>query len=333
MTEAWLRGPVEGIPHALMPVAHSLVDAGEELERAAAGLDPARLWARPGGVASVGFHLRHVVGSLDRLLTYARGEALSAGQLRALATEAEPGSPPAQVGTLLKDVRTALEDALDVLRATSPEALGEERKVGRAGLPSTVRGLLFHAAEHTRRHAGQVIATAGILRGGGAWPDPRLVGTEGTLERRVAGHLLRGAEPGDRPALVRMRQALWPDSEAGEVDALLEGADPPTVTFVAESPSGEPQAFAEVGLRGYAEGCVTSPVAYLEGIWVDPEARRAGVAAALVRLAEEWGVALGLQELASDVEPDNAASLAFHRAVGFEDVGDVACFRVRLPSG
>lgn len=333
MTEAWLRGPVEGVPDALMPAAHALVDAGEELERAARGLDVARLWARPGGVASVGFHLRHVTGSLDRLLTYARGERLSGGQLRALAVEAEPGRPPVPVETLLDEVRRALDVTLDVLRATPPDSLDEERKVGRAGLPSTVRGLLFHAAEHTRRHAGQVIATAGILRGGGAWPDPRLVGAEGTLERRVAGYLLRRAEPGDRSALVRMRQTLWPDSEAGEVEALLEGVDPPTVTFVAESPAGDTQAFAEVGLRRYAEGCVSSPVAYLEGIWVDPEARRAGVGTALVRLAEAWGVALGLQELASDVEPDNAASLAFHRGAGFENAGTVVSFRVRLGAG
>ncbi len=315
-----------------MPVAHALLDAGEELERAAGGLDPARLWARPGGVASVGFHLRHVVGSLDRLFTYVSGEALSAGQLRAIAAEAEPGSPPVSADTLLDGVRTAIGRALDVLRATSPESLGEERKVGRAGLPSNVRGLLFHAAEHTRRHAGQVIATAGILRGGGAWPDPRLVGVDPPLERTVGGYLLRRAEPRDRPSLVRMRQALWPDSEAEEVDALLDGPDPSAVTFVAESPEGEPRAFAEVGLRAYAEGCVTSPVAYVEGIWVDPEARHTGVATALVRLAEAWGVALGLRELASDVEADNAASLAFHRAAGFEDAGTVIGFRLRLGS-
>jgi ribosomal protein S18 acetylase RimI-like enzyme len=315
-----------------MPAAHALVDAGEELERAAAGLDAARLWARPGGVASVGFHLRHVVGSLDRLLTYARGDALSAGQLRALATEAEPGSPPVQVATLLEDLRAALNGALDVLRATSPESLDEERRVGRAGLPSNVRGLLFHAAEHTRRHAGQVIATAGILRGRGAWPDPRMVGMDEAVERWVRGHLVRRAALRDRPALVRMRKALWPDSEAGEVDALLDGPDPSTVTFVAESPAGDLRAFAEVGLRGYAEGCVTSPVAYLEGIWVDPQARRAGVATALVRVAAAWGVALGLQELASDVDPENAASIAFHRAAGFEDAGTVMCFRARFGS-
>lgn len=281
----------------------------------------------------MGFHLRHVVGSIDRLLTYARGEALDARQLRTLATESEPGSPPVCVDALLDDVRRAIEGGLDALRTTPPESLDEERKVGRAGLPSTVRGLLFHAAEHTRRHAGQVIATAGILQGGGAWPDPRLVLADGAFEGRVEGYLLRRAESRDRPGLVRMRQSLWPDSEAGEVDALLDGPDPSTATFVAETPAGEVRAFAEVGLRGYAEGCVTSPVAYLEGIWVDPQARREGLATALVRLAETWGVALGLQELASDVEPDNGASVAFHRAAGFDDTETVMCFRARLGSG
>lgn len=163
--EAWLRGPMEGVPERLMPVAHSLTDAMEELELAVSGLAGDQLWSRPGGVASIGFHLQHVCGALDRLLTYARGDALTTEQLAALKREGEHGQPTPTAEALLISVRVCIAAAIDVLRATSEETLLDTRRVGRAGLPSSVQGLLFHAAEHTRRHAGQVIATAGVLRG------------------------------------------------------------------------------------------------------------------------------------------------------------------------
>lgn len=171
MPEAWLRGPIEGVPPRLMPVAHSLTDAWEELEAAASGLDTARLWARPAGVASVGFHLRHVGGALERLLTYARGEALTEAQLTAARAEVEPGEPPPTAEELLADLRQRITAAIDVLRSTPEAALLEPRSVGRAGLPSDVQGLLFHAAEHSRRHAGQAIATARIVRAAPSEPE------------------------------------------------------------------------------------------------------------------------------------------------------------------
>ena len=121
--EAWLRGPVPGVPPLLMPAAHALQQASEDLERVAADLDPALVWARPGGAASIGFHLRHVAGVIDRLLTYARGEALSDAQLRGLAEEGEPGDPPASAGVLLEEVRAAVERALAPLQATDPATL------------------------------------------------------------------------------------------------------------------------------------------------------------------------------------------------------------------
>lgn len=170
MTEAWLRGPVPDVPPALMPAAHSLIDALEEMEGAAAELDPETLWLRPGGAASIGFHLRHAAGSIRRLLTYARGDALSTDMLAGIRREAEPGAPPAGAAELLADLRAAVDTALETYRATREDALHEPRKVGRAGLPSTVLGLLFHLAEHTRRHAGQVVTTARIVRGLGLAP-------------------------------------------------------------------------------------------------------------------------------------------------------------------
>jgi uncharacterized damage-inducible protein DinB len=165
MSEAWLRGPVPGVPAELMPVAHSLIDALEEMDSAVADLTTEQLWLRAGGAASVGFHLRHVCGSIDRLLTYARGESLGVVQLAAIQEEAVPGSPPASAAELMEEVRDAIATALGACNAADPQTLHEPREVGRARLPSTVHGLLFHVAEHTRRHAGQVVSTARIIRG------------------------------------------------------------------------------------------------------------------------------------------------------------------------
>ena len=163
MPEAWLRGPIEGVDAFLQPAAHALVQAREDLDRATLGVSAENLWMRPNGAASLGFHLRHVAGSLDRLLTYARGTQLDDHQHAALKREADPGTPPDDATTLVDQARRAIDSALAQLRATRREHLLEPRAVGRAGLPSTVLGLLFHAAEHTSRHVGQAITTAKIV--------------------------------------------------------------------------------------------------------------------------------------------------------------------------
>jgi uncharacterized damage-inducible protein DinB len=161
--EFWMRGvTVDGIRPALQPVAHALLQAMEDVEGAASGLSTDELWARPGGAASAGFHLRHLAGSLDRLTTYARGEPLSDAQLAALRGEGEPG---ASAEALLAHARATIERALDQLRTTPDASLDAPREVGRKRLPSSVRGLLYHAGEHTTRHAGQVITTVKIVRG------------------------------------------------------------------------------------------------------------------------------------------------------------------------
>lgn len=162
--EAWLRGPIEGFDPWLLPVAHAFVQAGEELARAAEGLSPEQLWARPGAAASVAFHIRHTAGATDRLLTYARGETLSDGQKQAAAAEAQD-QPRLEAGSLFAELTAALERATAQLRQTPRDSLLEPRGVGRAQLPSSVLGLLFHAAEHAQRHAGQAVTTAKILRG------------------------------------------------------------------------------------------------------------------------------------------------------------------------
>lgn len=164
--EAWLRGPVEGISAQLQPVAHALVQAREDLREHVPGVPRDDLWRSPGGAASVGYHLVHLTGSLDRLFTYARGEALTPEQRVALDRE-RTGAWRPDAAELLARVEAGFDRAFDQLRATADPQLDQPREVGRARLPATVRGLLFHAAEHTTRHVGQVITTLKIMQGWG----------------------------------------------------------------------------------------------------------------------------------------------------------------------
>src|SRR6478609_3066385 len=159
----WLRGPVRGVLPALQPVAHSLIDCREDVESRLVGVDVERIWTKPGNAASVGFHVRHAIGSLDRLFTYARGEQLSPTQQRALAAEGKSEERVAIQESLVADFDAAIQRALDQLRATDPATLLQKREVGRARLPSTVLGLLFHAAEHTQRHVGQLVTTSKVV--------------------------------------------------------------------------------------------------------------------------------------------------------------------------
>ncbi|MGY3088183.1 putative damage-inducible protein DinB [Hymenobacter sp. UYAg731] len=159
--EVWLRGPLPAVPPLLQPVAHALLQAREELTAAMQYFPPALLNERPGGVASVGFHLQHLAGVLDRTLTYARAEALSGNQLATLAAENPPLSIEDEtLQKLVQRFNSQVDNALAQLRATDETTLPEVRGVGRAQLPSTHIGLLVHAAEHTTRHLGQLLVTA-----------------------------------------------------------------------------------------------------------------------------------------------------------------------------
>lgn len=163
--EAWLRGPVPGVPPLLQPVAHALLQAREEVEALLPDLSEEWLWGRPAGVASVGFHLQHLSGVLDRLLTYARGEPLTEAQRDALAAEGSPGHPAVTLEGLLRAFHRQVELALEQLRYTDERTLTDAREVGRARAPSTVLGLLVHAAEHTQRHVGQLLVTVRVQQG------------------------------------------------------------------------------------------------------------------------------------------------------------------------
>ena len=163
--EVWLRGPVPGVPPLLQPVAHALLQAREELVAALADFPPALLNERPASVASVGFHLQHLAGVLDRTFTYARNEALTPAQHTQLTDETEPLPATAEtLARLLQRFSQQVEQALAQLRATDFDILTELRGVGRAQVPSTVIGLLVHAAEHTTRHLGQLLVTAKVAR-------------------------------------------------------------------------------------------------------------------------------------------------------------------------
>jgi uncharacterized damage-inducible protein DinB len=163
--EVWLRGPIAGFHPSVMPAVHALLQVREDLHRLMATVPAEHVWQRPGGAASIGYHLRHTGGALDRLLTYARGESLTAEQLQRLREEEEPGEP---LGSIGQSVDRIIDTACEQLRATTPEMLLQDRAVGRAGLPATVGGLIFHAAEHSTRHLGQAITTARILAGSAA---------------------------------------------------------------------------------------------------------------------------------------------------------------------
>ncbi|MCY7351894.1 MAG: DinB family protein [Cytophagaceae bacterium] len=163
--EVWLRGPLPGLNPFLQPVGHALLQAREEVNTALIDFSEKHLWDRLAGVASVGFHLQHLAGVLDRLFTYARGESLTPAQLEALALEGKSSESAPNGEALIEKFNQQVDRALEQLCATSGETLLEPRGVGRGQLPSTVLGLLFHAAEHTQRHVGQLLVTAKVAGG------------------------------------------------------------------------------------------------------------------------------------------------------------------------
>jgi hypothetical protein len=162
MAEMWLTGPVDGVPPILQPAAHALLQALDDIETLAPTIPAETLWARRNGAASAGFHLLHMAGALDRLFTYARGESLNDDQKAAARAEAQDHQE--LDGTaLVARVRASIDRAMEQLRRTDPATLLHERRIGRAGLASTVIGALFHGAEHTARHAGQFVSTVKLV--------------------------------------------------------------------------------------------------------------------------------------------------------------------------
>ena len=163
LPEFWLRGAVENIPSLLQPVAHALLQARDEVKELMKDFPDKLLWIKPGGAASVGFHLQHLSGVLDRLFTYADAKPLSEEQMVALKAEGDPQTSATSV-ELVNKFNAQVDKALEELKNKNEKQLLEFRAVGRAQLPSNVTGLLFHAAEHTMRHLGQLIVTVRVVR-------------------------------------------------------------------------------------------------------------------------------------------------------------------------
>ena len=161
--EVWLRGPLAGMPMLIQPVAHALLQAREELNRLMKEFPDNLLWERPAGLASAGFHLQHLTGVLDRLFTYSRAEILNEEQLISLAAEGKLIMGKNIAYTLVNNFNKQVDSALQQLQQTDELTLTNICGVGRAQIPSTVIGLLVHAAEHTQRHLGQLLVTVKVL--------------------------------------------------------------------------------------------------------------------------------------------------------------------------
>jgi len=160
--EVWLRGALPGFPALVQPIAHALLQARDEIHNKMNNFPDTLLWKRPAGLASPGFHLKHMAGVLDRLFTYAAGQPLSPTQLDYLKAE-EVHEEHDTITYLLDKLDTQITASLEALKAIDETTLTEFRGVGRQQLPSTVLGLLFHAAEHTMRHTGQLLVTVQVL--------------------------------------------------------------------------------------------------------------------------------------------------------------------------
>jgi uncharacterized damage-inducible protein DinB len=169
LPEPWLRGTWTEIPAVPRAVLHALELAKEDITHWCFGLNADQLNARPGAVAPVAFHLRHIVRSVDRLLTYAEGRRLASDQIAALKTELESGARSAE---LFSEFNDGLIEAASRIRALATARLDEPRKVGKQELPTTVGGLLVHVADHTQRHVGQAITTAKIVAAQGDERSP-----------------------------------------------------------------------------------------------------------------------------------------------------------------
>jgi uncharacterized damage-inducible protein DinB len=161
--EFWLRGPIKGIPALLQPAAHALSQSRLELAQYTSNFPDNILWERPSGCASVAFHIQHITGVLDRIMTYAQDKALSEEQFQYLKQEGQP-NPNISVSDLVRNFDQKVDEALELFKQIPESELTKARTVGRKKLPSTVLGLLFHAAEHSQRHIGQMLVTIRVLR-------------------------------------------------------------------------------------------------------------------------------------------------------------------------
>jgi uncharacterized damage-inducible protein DinB len=159
--EPWLRGTHTEVPAVGRAVLHALDLALEDLNKWTAGLTDAEALAQPHGVASIAFHLKHIARSVDRILTYAEGNPLSGEQLAALKAEY---TGEETLSELMAEVEASFSNAAGRVRELASADFDAFCGVGRKQLPTTVGGALIHVADHTQRHAGQIVTTAKVLK-------------------------------------------------------------------------------------------------------------------------------------------------------------------------
>lgn len=161
LPEPWLRGPLPGVSPLISNLFYTFTQVREELRTHLEGLSAAQLWLRPHGLASAGFHIRHLGGAAGRLGTYLRGESLSPAQMAELAAESEPGASPEAI---LAELDRRLAELERYVRELPEASFVDHRSVGRKQMPTTVAGLIIHIAEHSQRHLGQAITTIKLAR-------------------------------------------------------------------------------------------------------------------------------------------------------------------------
>ena len=161
LAEPWLRGTLTETPAVQRAVLHALQAAEEDLVKWCGDLSDVEIRQRPAGLASVAFHLRHIPGSVDRLLTYAEDRELSKEQLLSLKSEDSLGATTQEA---FQAFSKAMSGASERVKKFTAADLEEPRYVGRKRMPTTVGGLLVHIAEHTQRHVGQAITSAKLLK-------------------------------------------------------------------------------------------------------------------------------------------------------------------------
>jgi hypothetical protein len=157
LPEPWLRGPISGLSPLVAPVLYAFQQVREDIAKHTEGLTTEQLWARPHGFGPVGFHMRHIAGSVERLMVYVQGGQLSAEQFAAIDRQMDPGASREE---LLAAIDASFRRAEDIVWGIDPATLSEPRAVGRKQLPTTVIGLLTHIAEHAQRHVGEAIVSA-----------------------------------------------------------------------------------------------------------------------------------------------------------------------------
>jgi uncharacterized damage-inducible protein DinB len=159
--EPWLRGTLTDLPAVHRAVVHALELAREDIDKWCGDLSDAELNAQVSGIPPVAFQLKHIFGSMDRLLTYAEGSALTSEQIGTMKSELDPATSGNEI---FAELHAAFERSMQRIRVLAAANLEELRTVGRKQLPTSVGGLLVHVADHTQRHVGQAITTAKLVR-------------------------------------------------------------------------------------------------------------------------------------------------------------------------